>query len=198
MAFSEPRSGARELPLWVPSAPQPEGRKKRTLLIRTIMPVPCHLERSTWKRSKGKDGLIEHENKKLAGLPTFLRQAAQPVLLCRLACVAGMEVDDLAPQLFRRPPRFGRLEVCRNVEFNQFRHHVLLAGNRMPLSRVLQEPPQKSQSVQAHVSLFPQSICSSSKLSATCKNTETHEELFYAMRDITQVAECRELSRDKN
>ncbi|MCU1254739.1 MAG: hypothetical protein JWM83_1038 [Candidatus Angelobacter sp.] len=146
--------------------------------------------------------MLDREQK-LAGSPTFLRKAAQPVLsmrlaLCRLACVTGMEVDDLAAQFFRRPARLRRLEVCRNVEFNQFRHHVLLAGNCMPLSRVLQEPPQKSQSVQAHVSLFPQSICSSSKLSATCKNPETHEELFDDRLEITEVAECMQISRKKN
>ena len=153
------------------------------------------------KCAERKPGLIEHENKKPAGLPTCLRiaprRAAQPVLSGRLAGSAGLEVDNFAPQLFRRPPRFRRLEVCRNVKFNQFRHHVLLAGNCMPLSRVLQEPPQKSQPVQAHVSLFPQSICSSSKLSATCKNPETHEELFDNMREITQVAECRALGCNK-
>src|SRR5882724_7542260 len=92
---------------------------------------------------EGKQGLIVQENKKLAGPLTLLRRAAQPVSLGRLACIAGREVDDLAPQLFRRPPRFWRLEVCRNVEFNQFRHHVLLAGNPTPLSGVLDEPPQK-------------------------------------------------------
>jgi hypothetical protein len=67
----------------------------------------------------------------------------------------------------------------------------------MPLSRILQKPPQKSQPVQAHVSLFPQSISSSSKLSAICKNTETNEELFLAVAEITQVAECRALSGNK-
>jgi len=136
---------------------------------------------------EGKQGLIEHENKKLAGPLTLLRRAAQPVLLGRLACIAGREVDDLAPQLFRRPPRFWRLEVCRNVEFNQFRHHVLLAGNPTPLSGVLDEPPQKSEPAQAHVSLFPHYICCSSKLSATNKNTEPLGELLARMRGKTQV-----------
>jgi hypothetical protein len=141
---------------------------------------------------------MQHENKKLAGPPTFLRKAAQPVLLSRLACGAGMEVDDLAAQLFRRPPRLRRLEVCRNVEFNQFRHHILLAGNPIPLSGVLQEPTQKSKPVPAHVSLFPHYASCFSKLSAASKNTEPNEEFFTAMCETTQVAECRALPRNKN
>jgi hypothetical protein len=153
--------------------------------------------RLTWEARRKKAGGWCGRETNLAGSPTLLRKAAQPVLLSRLACSAGMEVDDLAPQLFRRPPRLRRLEVCRNVEFNQFRHHVLLAGNPTPLG-VREEPPQKSQPVQAHVSLFPQSICSSSKLSAANKNTEAKEEFFIAMRQTTQVAECRALSPDKN
>ena len=40
-----------------------------------------------------------------------------------------MEVDDLAAQLFRRPPFLRRLKICRNVKHNQFRHHILLTGD---------------------------------------------------------------------
>jgi hypothetical protein len=141
---------------------------------------------------------MQHENKNLAGPPTFLRKAALLVPLGRLACSAGMEVDDLAPQLFRRPPRLRRLEVGRNVEFNQFRHNVLLAGNPTPLDGVLQEPPQKSEPVQLHVSRFPHYVSCSSKLSAASKNTQTRKELFAAMLEVTQVAESRALCRNKN
>jgi hypothetical protein len=141
--------------------------------------------------------LKQQATKNLAGPPTFLRKAAQPGLSSRLARSAGMEVDDLAPQLFRRPPRLRRLEVCRNVEFNQFRHHVLLAGNPTPLG-VLEEPAQESKPVQAHVSLFPHYVSCFSKLSAASKNTEPKEEFFAAMRETTQVAECRALSHNKN
>lgn len=141
---------------------------------------------------------MQHENKNLAGPPTFLRKAALQVPLGRLARSAGMEVDDLAPQFFRRPPRLRRLEVCRNVEFNQFRHNILLAGNPTPLDGVLQEPPRKSEPVQAHVSLFPHYASCFSKPIATCKNTEPQKEFFTAMCETTQVAECRVLSRNKN
>ncbi len=58
---------------------------------------------------------------------TLLRKTAQSEALSRLACVADMEVDDLAPQLFRRPLFFG-LKICWNIKFNQFRHHALLTG----------------------------------------------------------------------
>jgi hypothetical protein len=133
-------------------------------------------ERQNRGLQNGEERLMQHENKKLAGPPTFLRKAAQPVVLSRLACSAGMEVDDLAPQLFRRPPRLRRLEVCRNVEFNQFRHHILLAGNPISLSGVLQEPTQDSKPVQAHVSLFPHYASCFSKLSAASKNTQPKEE----------------------
>jgi hypothetical protein len=127
---------------------------------------------------------------------TLLRKAAQPVPpLGRLASSAGLEVDDLAPQLFSRPPRLRRLEVCRNVEFNQFRHHILLAGNLISLSGILQEPTQESKFVQAHVSLFPHSASCFCELSVISKNTQTKEEFFAAMRKITQIADSRVLSR---
>ena len=141
------------------------------------MEPACGIPRKCAER---KPGLIEHENKKPAGLPACLcitpRRAAQPVLSGRLAGSAGLEVDNFAPQLFRRPPRLRRLEVCRNVKFNQFRHHVLLAGNP-PLCGVFQEPLQKTHPVPAHISLFPH-YSVSSKLSAICKNTETKEKLL--------------------
>jgi hypothetical protein len=136
---------------------------------------------------EGTQVLILRDTNYLAGPLTFMQKAAAPPFsLSRLAVGAGMEVDDLAAQFFRRPLLFRRLEICRNVEFNQFRHHILLAGNRMPLSRVLQESPQKSQSVQAHVSLVPYSC--SSKLNATNRNTEIKAEFFADMREKTQVS----------
>lgn len=140
---------------------------------------------------------MHHKNQNLAGPPTLLRKAAHPVPLGGLASSTHREVDDLAPQLFRRPPRLRRLEVCRNVEFNQFRHHVLLAGTPTPPGGVHAEPTHTSDPVQAHASLFPYSVLATSKLSATSKNTETKEELFTAMREITQVADSRALSRNK-
>ena len=42
-----------------------------------------------------------------------------------------------APQLRRSPARFRRLEICRNMKLNQFRHIVLLAGTRIPPSKFL-------------------------------------------------------------
>src|ERR1700704_5412774 len=87
-----------------------------------------------------------------------------------------MEVDDLAPQLLRRPPLLRRLEVCRNVEFNQFRHHVLLAGNPAPFNGALVEPAQDPDPIQTHVSLFPRHASCFSKLcAADSRNTEGYE-----------------------
>jgi hypothetical protein len=123
---------------------------------------------------------MRQRTKKSAGLPTFLRRAAKPLPLGRLARVAGREVDDLAPQFLRRPPRLRRLEVCRNVEFNQFRHNVLLAGNSTPPFCALAEPAQNPGPVRSCVSLFPHSIFCSSKLSATNKNTTTQAEFLAA------------------
>jgi hypothetical protein len=127
---------------------------------------------------------MRKRNKKSAGPLTGLRKtqrkAAQPLPLGRLACVTGMEVDDLAPQFLRRPPRFRRMEVCRNVEFNQFRHHVLLAGNPTPPFGALAKPAQKPGPVQSWVSLFPHSVSCFSKLSATSKNTTTQVEFLPA------------------
>jgi hypothetical protein len=119
---------------------------------------------------------------KSAGLITELLETqpktVQPKLLGRLAGRAGVEVDDLAAQLFRRPLFFRRLKICRNVKFNQFRHHILLAGDSTPPSSVFQEPPQKFKSIQAHVSLFPYCVSCSSKLNAANKNTEAKAELL--------------------
>jgi hypothetical protein len=92
-----------------------------------------------------KQAVMRKKNKKSAGPPTFLRRAAQPEALSRLAGRAGVEVDDLAAQLFRRPLFFGRLKICRNVKLNQFRHHILLAGDPALPGSVRQEPPQKSE-----------------------------------------------------
>jgi hypothetical protein len=48
----------------------------------------------------------------------------------------------------------------------------------MPLSGIFQKPPQKPESIQAHVSLFPRYLSCSGKLSATNRNTRAKEELF--------------------
>jgi hypothetical protein len=124
---------------------------------------------------------------KIGWAVTLLRKAAQPMLLGRLAGHAGREVDDLAAQLFRRPLFVGQRKICRNVKLNQFRHHILLAADLTLPGSVLQQPPQKSEFAQAHISL---SFCisSSSKLSATSKNTETKRELLAGMREKTQVS----------
>jgi hypothetical protein len=127
---------------------------------------------------------MRQRNKKSAGRLTGLRKtqrrAAQPLPLGRFARVAGREVDDLAPQFLRRPPRLRCLEVCRNVEFNQFLHNVLLAGNPTPPFGALAEPAQNPGPVQSCVSLFPHSVSCSSKLSATNKNTTTQAEFLAA------------------
>jgi hypothetical protein len=133
--------------------------------------------------------LMRERNKKPAGSPTGLlkmqRRAAQPEALSRFARVGGMEVDNLAPQFFRRPLLLRRLEICRNVEFNQFRHNVLLAGNPQ-LSGVLRSH-RKPESLQAHVSLFPHYFSCSGKLRATSRNTVVKLELFPRTREKAQV-----------
>lgn len=106
--------------------------------------------------------------------------------LSRLACVVDMEVDDLAPQLFRRPLFFG-LKICWNVEFNQFRHHALLTGYPTPSCCVFKEPPQTSKVRQVLISLSFY-VFSSSKLNAICRNTEAMKELFAQLGAKTQVS----------
>ena len=99
---------------------------------------------------------------------------------------AGLKVDDLAPQLFRSPLLF-RVEVCRNIEFNQFRHDVLLAGDPTPLRELSTEPMPESGPVKVHISLFLTLVSFFSKLTATYKNTKVKEELLAGMREKTQV-----------
>jgi len=60
--------------------------------------------------------------------PLTARRRSWLSLLGRLSHSAGLELDDPATQLLRRPPLLRRLEVYRDVEFNQFRHDVLLSG----------------------------------------------------------------------
>src|SRR5215831_14116396 len=80
---------------------------------------------------------------KIGWAVTLLRKTAQPLVLqlclSGLATGAHREVDDLAPQIFRSPLLLG-LEVCWDIEFNQFRHDVLLAGDPTPLRDVHAEP----------------------------------------------------------
>ena len=134
---------------------------------------------------------MRQRRKNLAGPPTGLRntqrKAAQPMLLGRFAGRAGREVDDLAAQLFRSPLFVGQRKICRNVKLNHFRHHILLAGHRTPHSSVLKEPPEKSEFAQAHISLTF-CISSSSKLSATYRNTETTREFSANLREKAQVS----------
>jgi len=140
--------------------------------------IPCDC-------AEGKQGLIPSTVKtKSARLLTLLRRAAQPETLRRLAHSAGREVDDLAAQFFGRPLFVGQLKVCGNVKLNQFRHHILLTGSPVPSGSVLQEPPQKSESNQAH---RPVPSLTSSKLSATYRNTEPQGELLAAVRQKAQV-----------
>ncbi|MGZ4858653.1 MAG: hypothetical protein ACXV8M_03780, partial [Candidatus Angelobacter sp.] len=56
--------------------------------------------------------------------------------------------------------------------------------------------PMQQSDPRVHVSLFPYSVLTS-KLSATTKNTQTKEELFDLVREKTQVADSRALSRNK-
>jgi hypothetical protein len=67
-----------------------------------------------------------------------------------------------------------------------------LPGDPALSGSVFQEPPQKSEFTQAHISLFHLSIFWLSKLSAVYKNTGTHGELFssYACKDISFVKQC--------
>jgi hypothetical protein len=106
--------------------------------------------------------------------------------LSGLATGARREVDDLAPQFFRSPLLLW-MEVCRNVEFNQFRHDVLLAGDPTPLRELSAEPMPESGPVKVHISLFLTFVFTSSKLNATYKNTKVKEELLAGMREKTQV-----------
>lgn len=122
----------------------------------------------------------------LAGQPTLLRKAAQPEALRRPAYSAGLEVDDLSPQLFRCPLFFG-LKICWNVKFNQFRHHVLLTGYPTLSCSVLKEPPQTSKVRQAHISLSFY-ISGNCKLNATYRNTGTMREFLAEPREKAQVS----------
>lgn len=130
---------------------------------------------------------MRKRRKNLAGPPTLLRKAAQPMLLGGLAGLACREVDDLAAHLLRRPLFVGQRKIRRNVKHNQFRHHIPLAGHPTPPGSVLKEPPQKSESNQAHISLSFY-ISRSSKLSAIYINTETKGEFLPDMREKTQVS----------
>jgi hypothetical protein len=102
--------------------------------------------------------------KKIGWAATWVAQNAAEsspamVLKLRLSGLATgvrREVDDLAPQIFRSPLLLG-VEVCRNIEPDQFRHDVLLAGNPTPFRDVPAEPMPESGPVKVHVSLFSNS-----------------------------------------
>jgi hypothetical protein len=114
--------------------------------------------------AQGRNARLDALQKKPAGLLPGLRKtqrkAAQPLVLklclSGLATGARREVDDLAPQIFRSPLLLG-MEVYRNIEFNQFRHDVLLAGDPTPLRYLPAEPMPESGPVKVHISLFPNS-----------------------------------------
>src|SRR5579859_2242922 len=89
-----------------------------------------------------------------------------------LATGARREVDDLAPQFFRSPLLL-RVEVCRNIEFNQFRHNVLLAGDPTPLRQLFTEPMPEPGPVKVHISLFP---CSCIYLLQAECHSQKHED----------------------
>jgi hypothetical protein len=131
---------------------------------------------------------------KIGWAVTFLRKTqrktAQPcglkLCLSGLATGARREVDDLAPQLFRSPLLF-RVVVCRDIEFDQFRHHVLLAGDSTPLPELSAEPMPEPGPVKVHISLFLTLVSFSSKLTATHKDPKIKKELLAGMREKTQV-----------
>jgi hypothetical protein len=141
------------------------------------------------ERAEGTQALMRCKNK-IGWAATLLRKAAQPMVLkpglSGLATGARREVDDLAPQFFRSPPLLW-VEVCRNIEPDQFRHDVLLAGDPTPPCNVSAEPMPESGPVKVHISLFLTLVFTSSKLTATHKNTNTKEELLAGMREKTQV-----------
>src|SRR5207342_1231138 len=124
----------------------------------------------------GKQSWMRCRNK-IGWAATLLRKAAQPTCSSRLATGARREVDDLAPQLFRSPLLF-RVEVCRDIEFNQFRHNVLLAGDLTPLRELSADPMPEPGPVKVHISLFLTLISLFSKLTATHKNPKAKEELL--------------------
>jgi hypothetical protein len=142
---------------------------------------------------EGTQVLMRCKNKSaglLTGFAKTQRKAAQPEALGRLAGWAGMEVDDLAAQLFRRPLFFRRLKICRNVKFNQFRHHILLTGDPRRLTAFFRSH-RTNPIYSSAFRLFHLSISYYSKLSAIYRNTEIHGELFADIREKTQVSLSR-------
>jgi hypothetical protein len=69
-----------------------------------------------------------------------------------------MEIDDLAPEFRWSPTCFRRLETCRNVKLNHFRHHGLVAGSPKQLCGVFMQPTLESDQRLIHLSLFPSCI----------------------------------------
>lgn len=129
-----------------------------------------------------------HKQKSAGLLPCCGKQSSQS-RLSRLAGRAGMEVDDLAAQLFRRPLFLWQLKTCRNVKLNQFRHDTLLAGDPRCLTAFFRSH-RKICIYLNSLGLSP--ISWSSKLSSTYRNTERYTELFAVVREKTQVSlsEC--------
>lgn len=151
----------------------------------TLDQPDAYLSSVRQERSSGRH--CENKNR----LGCYLVAESNPASLLK-RCLSGLatggrwEADDLAPQFFRSPLLLG-MEVRRNIELNQFRHDVLLAGDPTPLRDISAEPPPESGPVKVHVSLFLTLIFRSSKLNATHKNTKIKEELLAGMRGKTQV-----------
>lgn len=100
--------------------------------------------------------VIQREPMWRLGFSFARRRSLAPSLLGRLSRGTSLEVDDLAPHLFRRPPLVRRLEVCRNMEFNQFRHHTPPSRKPDATSAMFVYNESKIlDPVQLHVSLFP-------------------------------------------
>jgi hypothetical protein len=70
------------------------------------------------------------------------------------------------------------VEVCRNVEFNQFRHHVLLAGPACRSAAFFRSHRKNLNLYKPMSSLFPRYLACSGKLNAINRNTRAKEELF--------------------
>ena len=114
LPYRSPRRGAEESASARPSPVRSRGAQRAlkdkgwVSKDKDSLPYAVGLARSaSGARSNHPDRLMHCPETKSAGLITELLktqwETVQPKLLSRLAGRAGMEVDDLAPQLFRRP-----------------------------------------------------------------------------------------------
>ena len=121
------------------------------------------------------------------------KKGSSPPPLLRLGRlpVSGLESDDLAPQLRRSPARFRRLESCRYIKLNQFRHRGLLAGTRTPPSKFFVPPAQECDPAIVHLS--PLVWCYSVQKQVEC-HIQKHENkgrVVRPVRESTQLSERR-------